>query len=252
MSVVLMAQPLYGFMSAAGHGHSMEFLGYELSRGRLHGYIARPMAYIDDARNGLVELTLTGYCDPSRPVSTHATHIFLADQDMLFPFDHPGQMMAGGKVVDTLGMLLEHDADVATGIYWFKDGAPNIMAWETLGTPEPGKKADQWRHPPKFLSDFDPNGSQQVAGGGLGCCLIKVDVFRRMAKHYGDKEWFRSERGGEDFHFFCRCREMGIKVILDGRVRPLHLGEYPFGYENWKNANAKNPNVRRDHFLKRS
>jgi hypothetical protein len=63
-------------------------------------------------------------------------------------------------------------------------------------------------------------------GGGMGCALVKTDVFRRLSYpwydwvNYGDKN-----RGmlSEDLYFCALCRTSGIRIYTDVRVGCGHM-----------------------------
>lgn len=63
-----------------------------------------------------------------------------------------------------------------------------------------------------------------VRGGGMGCALIRTDVFEKVSfpyfKYvvYGDK----SGRLSEDYYFCKQCREAGMKLYADARVKCGH------------------------------
>lgn len=218
--VVILCQPLYGHIPPTAHGHQMEFMGANVARGLTHGYRARAMAYIDDARNGLIKTVIDGW--------DSATHILFVDQDMLVP--HGGD----GKSPNAVALMLAAGKEVVSGVYHFKNGEAALVAWETLGMPETGVRSSEWKKTPRLLEDFDPTGLQPVAGTGMGCCLIQVSFLKAMRDHFKDEEWFRSERGGEDYHFCRRVAVMGRQVWMDGRIQCQHIGDAAFTYREWK------------------
>ena len=69
-------------------------------------------------------------------------------------------------------------------------------------------------------------GKIEVHGGGMGCALIKTDVFRTAGYpwfdwvNYGD-----ANRGmlSEDLYFCSLCRASGIRIYADVRVGCGHL-----------------------------
>ena len=72
----------------------------------------------------------------------------------------------------------------------------------------------------------------EVHGGGMGCALIRTEVFRKMEYpwydwvNYGD-----ANRGmlSEDLYFCVLCRNSSIKIHADVRVGCGHL----FRYTQW-------------------
>ncbi len=63
-----------------------------------------------------------------------------------------------------------------------------------------------------------------VGGSGLGCALIRTDVFRRLKKPWF--RWLTYDNGaelGEDCYFAELCRTANIPMILDSRVLCGHV-----------------------------
>lgn len=184
---IVLAMPLYGYIDAKSYRDGMMFLSHNLQRGILQGMFFRTNVYIDEAYNSLVARVLDE--------APQATHIAWMEQDMTLP-------------LDCFKQLWEDDKDVVSAVYFDAEAVP--VGWESLD-PEP-----------KRLATFDPTGLQQVAGFGTGAALVRTDLYRRMARHFGDAEWYRSTRRGQDHHFCLRCREMGVPIWLDGRVQCGH------------------------------
>lgn len=64
----------------------------------------------------------------------------------------------------------------------------------------------------------------QVHGGGMGCALIKTDVFRRLKYPWYD--WVHYKNGrmlGEDLYFCELCKKARIPVFTDTRVACGHI-----------------------------
>lgn len=67
----------------------------------------------------------------------------------------------------------------------------------------------------------------QVHGGGMGCALIKTDVFRRLKFPYFDWVHYKSGRMlGEDLYFCELCKKAKIPIYTDTRVGCGHLFRY--------------------------
>ncbi len=199
--VIVLCQPIYSVVPAMAHAKLCEFIGVNMGRGLLHGYFARVNAYIDEARNILVGRVLD---------ETPATHLFFVDQDMILP-------------PDTLGTLLRDDLDAVSAVYFDKSERHRPVGWSCL-------------EPPARLEEFDPEGIQAVAGFGMGAMLLRTDFLRRMAERFEDREWFRSERCGEDMHFSRRAAEMGVDIHLDGRVQCGHVADVTLTADHWRAA----------------
>jgi len=134
---------------------------------------------------------------------------------------------------DALFNLLEHDADFAMGWYMNRYGKDSRIT--TLYKPESGwqrYEADE------LLSMRDAGKHEiRVKGGGMGCALIRTEVFERLAFPWFEwrdidfEEYFavdayectdRFTSGGEDIEFCNLCRASGIEIIADTRVACGH------------------------------
>jgi hypothetical protein len=105
------------------------------------------------------------------------------------------------------------DYDVVQGLYWTKGiegqpmcyGDPAVMPINFVPQPPPG-----------------PNEIRRYRGLGMGFCLFRLDMFRKL-----DKPWFRTiqEPGRgmtQDLYFYERAGKAGFKFACDGRVRVGH------------------------------
>lgn len=202
--IVFFVQPIYGYIPPRADSHQKDWLGYNLARGIIHGVKCNPMCYIDRARNQLVAHLVDV-----------ATHLLWVDQDMMLS-------------LNIVRRLLGADKDVVSAVYFGKDDAHLPVAFDDAdkGTPllEP------------------PTDLQQVGGVGMGCCLTKTSVFRRMEEHFGDRTWFKCQEGpgfsGEDLWFARRCKAMGVPIWLDGREDCVHVGDELITREHWRRANG--------------
>lgn len=144
---------------------------------------------IDFARNKLVKLSMENKSD----------YIFFLDSDVTCP-------------ADTLYKLLSDNLPIVSGIYRNKtDGLP--AAWRLIPNPTPtGKYAP--------LSSFGGDGHlEKVDVVGMGCCLINMEVFKRVKY-----PWFKwgidiySSGVSEDFAFCEKAKEAGLPTYIDCRV----------------------------------
>lgn len=148
-------------------------------------------------------------------------HVLMVDNDIALPSD-------------ALKCLLEHDADVALG-YYLNRYARGENKYTTLYKPGFG-----WRmYEDSELKELRDAGKHAIAvkGGGLGCALIKTEVFEHL-----EFPWFewkdlcyedgwapsvyecsdRFDSGGEDIEFCNACRAAGIEIVADTRVACGH------------------------------
>ena len=62
----------------------------------------------------------------------------------------------------------------------------------------------------------------KIHGGGMGCAMIKTDVFRRIRYPWYDWVNYAGRNRGmlsEDLYFCEACRKKGIPIYADTRVR---------------------------------
>ena len=128
--------------------------------------------------------------------------------------------------------LISHTMDVCLGYYAHRD-TDNIYRGRTCLC----KLHDEWgvvyfnyplesEYTAKELHDMAGAGKHvvRIHGGGMGCALIKAEVFRKLKYPWYD--WVNYDDGGmlsEDL-FFCEgCRKAGIPIYADTRVNCGHM-----------------------------
>lgn len=195
--MIAACQPLYGVIPAKAHAAWSDFLCYNMARGLIAGCLSTTNAYIDAARNNLAKRTVD-----------QAEAVLFVDQDMILPLDIIPHLMSVGE-------------EIVGAVYFYKEEPHDPMAFTSW---EPLTK----------MKEFDGTRVQQVASIGMGATLIKTGLLRRMRDTFGDEEWFKSERSGEDQHFCYRCHQMGVPVWLDGRIIADHVGDKVYCIEDYK------------------
>lgn len=142
-----------------------------------------------------------------------ADYVFMVDSDIVLPSD-------------ALQHLLDNPVDVCLGYYPHRlhnryDGRVTMF------------KNDEFDYTHYYtaeeVKDLREQGvtRQLVHGGGMGCALIKADVFDRIEFPYFD--WVNYENGmllGEDTFFCSRCKKAGIPIYMDTRVKCGHIFRY--------------------------
>jgi hypothetical protein len=106
---------------------------------------------------------------------------------------------------ELLYSLLKHDKDIVCGLQLYR----NFPHRPLLFGPKIGEKFK--------LFDFSDltHGLMRVNGAGLGCVLIKTEVFKKL-----EPPWFRfgefsKDQMSEDAGFFERANEAGIESYCD-------------------------------------
>jgi hypothetical protein len=137
-----------------------------------------------------------------------ATHCLFLDDDMAFK-------------PDLLVKLLKHDLDIVGGLYLMRN-YPHlpIMFDESY---EDGRCRFKFLHP-------NDKGVKEVVNTGLGCCLIKTDVFRKMLGKEDPAKftWItlgeaEKDHWCDDISFFNRVRKAGIKLHVDLEIPCGHI-----------------------------
>lgn len=152
---------------------------------------------VGEARESLLHTAMV-----SRP---DLTHILFLDGDVI-----PDQ--------DSIWYLFQHpEVDIVAGIY-FNSLLTGLAAW---------KNENALR-----LQDHvgRENPLLQVDKVGMGLCLLKMDVFRKMEAEKEERPYFyykldarNNQMQSEDFYFFQKCAKYGIKPHVDFRSRAVHL-----------------------------
>jgi len=150
---------------------------------------------IDRARNELVEEALKDGCD----------YILFVDSDIIMPSG-------------AIDKLIDMNTDIASGLYFAK-GKPYLPVARVI---KDGKHF--------FLEDFKYNKVIDVAGVGMGLCLIKADVFKKLTYPYFKFEWKKDNemvgwyQVAEDLYFCDTCREAGYSIKLNTGLLLEHEG----------------------------
>ena len=153
----------------------------------------RASTIVDKARNDLVKMALKDNCD----------YVFFIDSDTIIP----------NGAIDA---LLAMNVDIASGLY-FSKGKPYLP----VARVKEGEKHF-------YLEDFEFNQIIEVQGVGMGCCLIKTDVFKKLEFPYFKLEWRKHEdidyQIAEDLYFCDEAIKAGYKVHLNTGVICEHYG----------------------------
>lgn len=95
-----------------------------------------------------------------------------------------------------------------------------------------------------FHPYFLPQNELPLAGlckvdcGGLGCALVKMDVFDKLSQPYfvfAEEQCVEGKMGyclGEDMYFFRNCLRVGIQPYAEGSVRCGHIGKFVYTFKD--------------------
>lgn len=184
---------------------------------------------LDRNRNSAVELMLS--------TQYNADYIFFHDADNVIP--------KGG-----VEKLLSHISDefpIVSGIY-FRKAPPHLCVAGHYSAWNPN--LEMRRESLKEQGFIAPDGSQclfykplldfttvqPIDVSGMGCLLVKADVFRKLEMPYfayvnpytngGD---FFIDHASEEMLFWAQCKKKGIKALVDPTVRCGHVAEVVIG-----------------------
>ena len=157
----------------------------------------------------------------NRALALNTDYVLSVDNDVVLP-------------KDALKLLLEDAREVNLGYYAHRD-ADNVYRGKTCICKLKDENGKEYYHYP-LESEYSAAEMKAMTkagiaklechGGGMGCALVKTDVFRRLSYpwydwvNYGD-----ANRGmlSEDLYFCALCRTSGIRIYTDVRVGCGHL-----------------------------
>ena len=141
-------------------------------------------------------------------VSSDATHIMWLDSDMMFP-------------VNCIETLLSHNTDIVACNYSTRTYPFKGVAYLSIGD------WDSWL-------GYNDQSDQlvEVEGVGMGCMLVKTEVYKRLDKPWFEVTWHDefNDHIGEDFYFCTKARAAGYTIQIDTNLsREIsHLGTAKF------------------------
>ena len=178
---------------------------------------------VADGRNELVDIMFNEGCD----------YIFFVDSDVILP---PNALMGlygmdwyfsvgtyPRKELKTIKAQIENDETVPTTLYFHEDR--NKEAYHPFYLP---------------FSELEEGKIIPVDCCGLGCALIRSDLFEKIDKPY----FFFAHEGdpsdpenkgychGEDMYFCRKVIQAGIQIWAHGSVLCGHIGNYVYVFPN--------------------
>jgi organic radical activating enzyme len=144
-------------------------------------------------RNMIIEQALTHDC----------THIMFIDDDTAPP-------------KDIIARLLAHDKDIVTGLYVMRTYPHQPIIFDFAD-----EKGACLHH---YLEDGN-DGLVPIVAAGLGACLIKIEVFKKLEKPWIRLGELEPDHWCDDIGFFRRAREAGFKAYCDQSVTVGHFGQ---------------------------
>ena len=154
-------------------------------------------------------------------IDENVDYVLMVDNDVVLP-------------EDVIINLLDDPKDVCLGYYAHRD-TDNIYRGRTsvckLYQPD-GQKYFNYPLESEYtaaeLAEMKDNGEYklQIHGGGMGCALIRTDVFRQLQYPWYDWVNYSDEHRGmlsEDLFFCEACKRYDIPIYTDSRVVCGHM-----------------------------
>jgi hypothetical protein len=141
-------------------------------------------------------------------IDLDAEYILWLDSDMVFP-------------ATTAVRLLAHNEDIVCANYVRRQLPAKGVAYETIG---------DWENP---LSFDVRDELVTVEGIGMGCVLMKTEIFTQLAKPWFEFGWSPESNDflGEDMILWQKVAALGYSIKVDTALSQemRHLGTYGFG-----------------------
>ena len=207
MSKILIAVPTFENITPDTYQsiYDLDPAGHELCFNYARGYDCAT------ARNHIAQ----------RAINLKVDYVLMVDNDVVLPRD-------------IFVNFFDNPKDVCLGYYAHRNG-DNIYNGSTcvcrLHKPD-GKPYVNYplesEYTAKELIEMREKGEHKVKihGGGMGCALIKTDVFRVLSYPWYDWVNYGDEHRGmlsEDLYFCERCHHAGIPIYTDTRIGCGHL-----------------------------
>ncbi len=134
-------------------------------------------------------------------LDNNCTHVFFMDDDVILP-------------PDALTKLLAHDVNIVSGLYLMRNHPHQPIAFDI---------ADERGACVHINLDNYNDDLIEVVATGLGCLLVKTDVFRTMKEPWIRMGELESDQWCDDLGFYKRARELGYTGWLDKTIHAGHI-----------------------------
>lgn len=194
--------------------------GHEVSFSFVRGYD------VATARNKIAQKAIDGGFD----------YVLMVDNDVVLP-------------LDALINLLDDPKDVCLGYYAHRD-EDNIYRGRTCVCKLKGPDGKLYfdyvlesEYTAEELGRIRADGERKIwiHGGGMGCALIRTDVFRKIPYPWYDwVNYANKERHmlTEDLYFCEQCKKAGVLIFTDARVACGHMLRH-VQWPVWHNPEGK-------------
>ena len=142
--------------------------------------------------------------------SINSDYVLWLDSDMIFPST-------------TALRLLSHNQDIVGCNYMKRTKPLKPVAYKNIG---------DWN---SFLPLTVHDDLVEVEGVGMGCLLMKTEIFNKLQKPYFEFTYNETSDDwlGEDFNLLKKLKDVGHTVFIDTLLSTeiKHIGLYAYGVE---------------------
>lgn len=133
-------------------------------------------------------------------------YLYSVDDDMLAP-------------VDLFYKLVKHDVDIVAPLAFTRNPPHRVVMFSTIEGFDAVVGKPYFRN--TTVLNYPKDRLVECDAVGFGACLIKTEVFRKMAQ-----PWFMGSVGtGEDIHFCLAAKKLGFRVFMDTATKLGHLSK---------------------------
>lgn len=133
-------------------------------------------------------------------------YVFFTENDMLLPFD---------IITKLYENIQKTDLDACSGLYFLRGDGRQPCLYNRDDT-----NKNKYAFVPVLL--VPENELFEIDCPGMGCVLLKTDVFRKVGKPWFD---LKEDNYGQDIYFYSKAKDAGIKVGVDSSITCGHLCE---------------------------
>ena len=155
------------------------------------------------ARNHLALKAINGNYD----------YIFWLDSDVVFEPD----------LLVNLYEDISEGHDYVTALY-FKRVLPTAPVICKELVYEKDEKTGITTHKAEFYNDYPKDSLFPVAASGLGACLMRTEIVKKVAESLKCAPFDPLPHLGEDFSFCHRLTQLGIEMVCDSSLKLGHVG----------------------------
>jgi len=145
----------------------------------------------------------------------HYDYLFSVDSDIVLPND-------------ALAKMIQADKDIISGLYiQRKPGQHTLEVYEPVTTVKRGLDTVNIGHKNIDYSKIEGKGIVQISACGMGCCLIKSQVFNTLEyPHFVYKSALsHNDTVSEDIYFCDQAINAGFTVWADTSIICEHIGQ---------------------------